>query len=74
MWVIWTFLIPIFIIPVIFMAIFYGVCAIKITKQLGKTCIFFEEYGMSKTYIFSDSVAFLFFLVIGIVQGQRAKL
>lgn len=50
MWVVWTFLIPIFIIPVIFMAIFYGVCAIKITKQLGKTCIFFEEYALDDVF------------------------
>lgn len=38
-------MIPVFIIPVVFMAIFYGVCAIKITKQMGKTCILFKEYG-----------------------------
>lgn len=71
MWVIWTFLIPVFIIPVIFMGIFYGVCAIKVTKQLGKTCIFFEEYGMC--VYFQCFLSFFFVLQVCYYSWQYSS-
>ncbi|XP_068700822.1 neuronal membrane glycoprotein M6-a-like [Montipora foliosa] len=43
---IWILCAPLLIIPVIFMGIFFGVCQVKVVKQLGKTCINFEEYGL----------------------------
>jgi len=42
----WMFLAPLLIIPLIFMGIFFGVCQVKVVKQLGKTCIKFDEYGI----------------------------
>ena len=44
----WLFLSPLMLIPLIFMGIFFGVCQVKVVKQLGKTCIRFEDYGKYK--------------------------
>lgn len=44
----WLFLAPLMLIPLIFMGIFFGVCQVKVVKQLGKTCIKFEDYGKYK--------------------------
>ena len=48
----WMFLAPLLIIPLIFMGIFFGVCQVKVVKQLGKTCIKFDEYGKSSKSAF----------------------
>ncbi|KAJ7356179.1 Neuronal membrane glycoprotein M6-b [Desmophyllum pertusum] len=46
MFFLWMFIAPILIIPLIFMGIFFGVCQVKLVKQLGKTCIKFSDYGL----------------------------
>ncbi|KAK3696702.1 hypothetical protein QZH41_013067 [Actinostola sp. cb2023] len=46
-WLIWTIIGPILLFPLIFMGIGFAVCQVKLVKQLGKTCIDFDEYGVA---------------------------
>ncbi|KXJ22903.1 neuronal membrane glycoprotein M6-a [Exaiptasia diaphana] len=46
-WLIWTIIGPVLLFPLIFMGIGFAVCQVKLVKQLGKTCIEFEEYGVA---------------------------
>ena len=70
----WMFLAPLLIIPLIFMGIFFGVCQVKVVKQLGKTCIKFDEYGKSSKSAFlkqKEIVRFFFFFFFWFFRLSR---